>query len=125
MSDDSSDLTGSLVDAGLMVHRTLGPGLLERVYEHCLAHEIKRRGLSLRRQVWLPIQYGGVELAEGFRMDLVVEERIIVEVKAVESLTRLHQSQLLSYLRLSGLRVGLLMNFNVPLFKDGVRRLAL
>jgi len=114
-----------VVDAGLKVHRALGPGLLESAYEHCLGHELGLRGLSAARQVPLPISYEGLKLDVGYRLDLVVAGTIIVEVKAVESLSRLHEAQLLTYLKLSGLKVGFLMNFNVPLFKDGVRRLAL
>jgi len=114
-----------VVDAGLKVHRALGPGLLESAYEHCLDHELGLRGLSVGRQVPLPISYEGLRLDAGYRLDIVVAGAIIVEVKAVEALSRLHEAQLLTYLKLSGLKVGFLMNFNVPLFKDGVRRLAL
>ena len=114
-----------MVDAALKVHRALGPGLLESAYEHCLDHELGLRGLSVSRQVPLPIHYEGLRLDAGYRLDLVVANTIIVEVKAVEALSRLHEAQLLTYLKLSGLKVGFLMNFNVPLFKDGVRRLAL
>ena len=113
------------MDAGLKVHRALGPGLLESAYEHCLAHELQLRGLMVGRQVALPISFEGLRLDAGYRLDLVVAQTVIVEVKAVEALSRLHEAQLLTYLKLSGLRVGFLMNFNVPLFKDGVKRLAL
>jgi GxxExxY protein len=112
-----------VIDAGLKVHRALGPGLLESAYELCLAHELNLRGLRVGRQVPLPVQYEGLRLEAGYRLDLVVEEAIIVEVKSVESLSRLHEAQLITYLKLSGLRLGLLMNFNVTLFRDGVRRL--
>jgi GxxExxY protein len=111
------------MDAGLKVHRALGPGLLESAYEHCLAHELQLRGLSIVRQAPLPVVYEGLRLDAGYRLDLVVAESVIVEVKAVEALSRLHEAQLITYLKLSGLRVGLLMNFNVPLFRDGVKRL--
>jgi GxxExxY protein len=114
-----------IVDAGLKVHRTLGPGLLESAYEHCLAYELGSRGIAVRRQIALPIAYEGTTLDAGYRLDLVVGDAVIVEVKAVEALSRLHEAQVLTYLKLSGLRLGFLMNFNVPLFKDGVRRLAL
>jgi GxxExxY protein len=114
-----------VVDAGLKVHRALGPGLLESAYEYCLHHELGLRGLVASRQVPLPISYEGLRLDAGYRLDLVVASTVIVEVKAVEALSRLHEAQLLTYLKLSGLKVGFLMNFNVPLFKDGVRRLAL
>lgn len=109
----------------LKVHRALGPGLLESAYEHCLAHELGKRGLVVRRQVMLPLSYDGLSLDAGYRLDLLVEEAIVVEVKAVEALTRLHEAQVLTYLRLSKRRLGLLINFNVELFKHGVRRFAL
>ena len=112
-----------IVDAGLKVHRALGPGLLESVYEQCLAHELGLRGLSCARQAPVPITYEGLKLDGGYRIDLLVEQSVIVEVKAVEALSRLHEAQLLTYLKLAGLQVGLLMNFNVPLFREGVRRL--
>jgi GxxExxY protein len=111
-----------VVDAGFKVHKTLGPGLLESVYEHCLAYELETRGLSLRRQAALPLRYGDVLLDAGYRLDLIVEEAVIVEIKTVEALTRLHEAQMLTYLRFSGCRIGFLMNFNVALFKNGVRR---
>jgi GxxExxY protein len=114
-----------VVDAGLTVHRALGPGLLETVYEQCLVHELATRSIATKRQVGLPVTYKDVRLDAGYRADLLVEDQIIVEIKAVEALTRLHESQLLTYLRLSGLRLGLLLNFNVSLFRDGIRRFAL
>jgi GxxExxY protein len=113
------------VDAGLKVHRTLGPGLLESAYEHFLAHELKARGLSIRRQAPIAVSYDGVTLNAAYRLDLLVEDQVVVECKAVETLTRLHEAQMLTYLRLSGLRLGFLMNFNVQLFKNGVRRFRL
>ena len=114
-----------IVDAGLKVHRTLGPGLLESAYEHCLAHELKARGLSIGRQVALPITYEGETLDVGYRLDLLVNDLVVVEVKAVEALLKLHEAQMLTYLRLSGRRLGYLINFNVQLFRNGVRRLVL
>lgn len=125
ISADLDRLARSIVDAGLKVHRALGPGLLESTYEHCLAHEIGVRGLTMRRQVALPIIYDGTTLDAGYRLDFLVGESVIVEIKSVETLTRLHEAQMLTYLKLSGLRLGLLMNFNVPLFKSGIRRMAL
>jgi GxxExxY protein len=115
-------LAASVVDAGLKVHRALGPGLLESAYEHCVAHELSRRGLSVARQVGLPLSYEGLTLDVGYRLDLVVENAIILEIKAVESLEAIHTAQLLTYLKLSGLRLGFLMNFNVSLFKSGLKR---
>lgn len=118
-------LAENVVDAGLKVHRTLGPGLLESAYEHCLAHELTTRGIGLRRQAPLPIIYDGVRLDVGYRLDIVVANCIVIEVKAIDSLTRLHETQVLTYLKLSGCRLGFLMNFNVVLFKQGLRRLVL
>ena len=115
----------TIVDAGLKVHRTLGPGLLESAYEHCLAHELKARGLSVARQAALPITYEGVTLDAGYRLDLLVNDAVVIEVKAVEAMTRLHEAQMLTYLRLSGRRLGYLINFNVAMFRNGVRRLVL
>jgi len=112
-----------VVDAGLKVHRTLGPGLLESVYEHCLGRELELRGVASRRQVSLPVTYEGVTLEAGYRLDLLVGEAIIVEIKVVESLTRLHDAQVLTYLRLSDKRLAYLMNFNVTLFKNGLKRI--
>jgi GxxExxY protein len=115
----------TVIDSGFKVHKTLGPGLLESAYEHCLAHELLQRGLALRRQVPLPIVYEGAKLDAGYRLDILVEDTVILEIKAIEALSRLHEAQMLTYLKLSGHRLGLLMNFNVPLFKQGVRRFAL
>jgi len=125
VSDDVERLARTVVDSGLKVHRALGPGLLESAYEHCLAYELHTRGVSIARQVALPIIYEGAQLDAGYRLDLVVEELIIVEIKAVEALTRIHEAQILTYLRLSGRRVGFLMNFNVLLFKHGLKRFVL
>ena len=113
----------AIVDAGLSVHRALGPGLLESTYEHCLAYELHKRGLSVSRQVPLPIIYDGITLDAGYRLDLLVGDQIVLEIKAVEALTRLHEAQVLTYLKLSGRRLGFLMNFNVELFKNGLKRL--
>ena len=111
------------MDAAIEVHRVLGPGLLESVYEAALAQELLWRGLSVQTQVPLPVVYKGVNLNIGYRMDLVVEERIVVELKSVEKLERVHAKQLTSYLKLSGHKVGLLINFNEALLKDGLKRL--
>ncbi len=118
-------LASLVVDAGLTVHRALGPGLLESAYEHCLVYELGQRGVGVRRQVALPILYAGVTIDAGYRLDLVVENAIILEIKSVEALARLHEAQVLTYLKLSSLRLGFLMNFNVTLFKQGLRRLVL
>jgi GxxExxY protein len=122
---DVEAVASGVVDAGLKVHAALGPGLLESAYEHCLAFEIERRGHGVRRQIALPLVYEGVTLDAGYRIDLLVSERVVVEIKTVESLLPLHQAQILTYLKLSGCRVGFLMNFNVSLFKNGLRRLVI
>ncbi|MFP3944713.1 MAG: GxxExxY protein [Alphaproteobacteria bacterium] len=112
----------SVVDAAFAVHRTLGPGLLESVYETCLAHELQRRGHAVVRQVALPVEYDEVKLEAGYRIDLVVDGNVIIEVKSVDELAQVHEAQLLTYLKLSGQRLGFLINFNVALLKQGLRR---
>jgi GxxExxY protein len=114
-----------VVDSAFKVHKTLGPGLLESVYEHCLAHEISKRGLSIIRQQSVPVVYDGERIDAGLRLDLLVEGEIVIEVKAVEKDLPVFHAQLLTYLKLTGCRLGFLINFNVPLIKDGIRRLAL
>src|SRR5262245_23388974 len=121
----TNDVSQVVVDAAFAVHSQLGAGLLESVYEACLTHEIARRGLTLARQVSLPIVYGGVRLDAALRLDLVVDNCVIVEVKAIDALAPVHTAQVLTYLKLSGLRLGLLINFNVPLIRNGIRRIAL
>ena len=114
-----------VVDAAYSVHSKLGPGLLESVYEICLVHELSKRGVTFQRQVHLPIDYDGVRIDAGLRLDLVVENCVIVELKAVEALLPVHHAQVMTYLKLTGHRLGLLINFNVPLIKDGIQRIAL
>jgi GxxExxY protein len=113
----------SIIGAAIDVHRELGPGLFESVYESCLAYELGKRGLRVERQKTLPVAYKGLLLEQGYRVDLVVERAVLVELKSVEKLQRLHEVQLVSYLRLSGCKVGLLINFNVPVLRQGIRRL--
>ena len=113
------------IDAALQVHKTLGPGLLESAYEHCLAHELQRRGVQVQRQLPLPVVYEGEKLEAGYRLDLVVDGSVIVEVKSLDALAPIHDAQVLTYLKLSGLRIGLLINFNVVLLKQGLKRLVL
>ena len=110
------------MDSAFKVHTILGPGLLESSYEACLEFELKRRGLSVKRQVPLPLVYEGFQLEVGYRIDLLVQSKVIVEVKAVSATLPIHRAQLISYLRLSKKRVGLLMNFNVLHLKDGMQR---
>lgn len=116
-------LSERVIGAGIEVHRTLGAGLLESVYLACLALELA--GIPSRRQVALPVRYKGLAVPLGFRADMIVAETIVVEVKAVPTILPVHEAQLLTYLRLSGLRVGLLMNFHAPRLKDGLKRLVL
>jgi GxxExxY protein len=122
---DLEDLAAALVDSAFKVHRTLGPGLLESVYESCLCIELTRRGISYERQAPMPLVYEGVNVDGGFRLDLLVERSVVLEIKAVEKLMPIHQSQVLTYLRLTNLRLGLLINFSVLMFKEGVKRIVL
>jgi GxxExxY protein len=116
-------VSGAVVDAAMKVHSALGPGLLESAYQACLAHELRTRGRRVRVQVPLPVVYEGIRVEVGYRLDLLVDDAVIVEAKAVARLLPIHDAQLLSYLRLSGHRVGLLINFHVPHLRDGIRRL--
>ena len=115
-------LTDRIIGAAIEVHRQLGPGLLESTYEVCLEHEMQSRGLHVQRQVALPIIYKGVRIDEGYRIDMLVDGQLVVELKAVEHILPVHEAQVLSYLKLSGHRVGLLLNFRTVLMKDGIRR---
>jgi GxxExxY protein len=116
------EVAKAVVDAAFKVHTALGPGLLESVYSICLAHELRQRGLVVEREVKLPIVYDGVTLDAGLRLDLIVEACVIVETKAVERMIPVFDAQLLTYLKLTGHVLGLLINFNVPLIKDGIKR---
>jgi len=127
MSDTNVDhdtVARQVVDSAFAVHKALGPGLLESVYEQCLSYELARRGVALQRQVTLPIHYFDLRIDAGLRMDMAVGNAVVVEVKAVERLLPVHDAQLLTYLKLSGYRIGLLINFHVALIKHGIRRLA-
>jgi GxxExxY protein len=119
-----NELTGVIIDTAMHVHRELGPGLLESVYEVVLAHELGKRGLAVQTQVPIPVNWDDVRLDIGFRADLVVESLVVVEIKSVEALAPVHKKQVLTYLRLMDKRVGLLINFNVELLKDGITRVA-
>lgn len=118
-------LSGRVIGCALEVHRALGPGLLESAYEQCLAHELTRAGLNFQRQKSMPVNYKARNLDCGYRLDFLVEDRLILELKSVEKITELHRAQLLSYLRLSGLRCGLLLNFNSLRLKDGLVRIVM
>ena len=115
-------LTKQIIGAAIEVHRHLGPGLLESTYETCLAYELQQLGLSFERQRALPLVYKEIRLDQGYRIDLLVERKVVVEIKVVEQIAPVHEAQVLSYLKLSGRRVALLLNFNVKLLKDGIRR---
>ncbi len=123
LGDDLEAMAREVVDAGFQVHRELGPGLLERIYETALVYELEAKGLRVERQVMVPLCYKGILLQDPLRLDLLVEGSIILEVKAVDVILALHKAQLLSYLKLSGRRLGFLMNFNVPTYKEGLHRL--
>lgn len=120
---DMNRITENIIGAGIEVHRALGPGLLESAYEACLAFEIAERGLKVECQKPLPLVYRDVILECGYRLDLLVEESVVVEIKAIDRLQPIHTAQLISYLKLSGCPVGLLINFNVKTLKDGIRRI--
>jgi GxxExxY protein len=118
-----NDTSGQVVDAAMKIHSALGPGLLEGAYEACLGHELRKRGLGVQMQVPLPITYDGVRIDLGYRVDLLVDAAVVVELKAVAKLQPIHDAQLLSYLKLSGHRVGLLINFHTLRLKDGIKRM--
>ena len=121
--DRLDQITRRIIGAAIEVHKALGPGLLESAYQACLAFELRERGLRVQEQEQLPVVYKSIHLDCGYRMDLVVEESIVVEIKAVEQLAPIHQAQLLSYLRISGKRVGLLINFHARFLKQGLKRI--
>jgi GxxExxY protein len=116
-------ITEKIINGAISVHKELGPGLLESAYEACLVYELASQNLKVERQKSLPLRYRGIQLDCGYRLDLLIEESIIVEIKAIEKLEPIHEAQLLSYLKLSKCPVGLLINFNVKFLKDGIRRL--
>jgi len=122
---DINHLTGEIIGAAIEVHKELGPGLLESAYEECLCYEFKLRKFPFERQKELPIEYKSVKLDCGYRLDIVVWEKIILELKSCSELLPIHEAQLLTYLKLAGLKVGLLINFNVPILKEGIKRLSL
>jgi GxxExxY protein len=118
-----NEVTEGVIGAAINVHRELGPGLLESAYQACLAHELNARGLSVEREVPLPVIYKGLKMDCGYRLDLIVQERVIVEVKCVERFDPIHVAQVVTYLKLSGRDLALLINFNVPLLKHGIKRI--
>jgi len=124
-ADERDPLSGKVIQLAIEVHRELGPGLLESAYEECLCYELSIAGLSFERQVPLPVNYKAVRLDCGYEIDIVVEKQLILELKTVEKLLPVHDAQLLTYLKLSGIKRGLLLNFFTPLLKDGLKRIVL
>ena len=116
------ELAKEIVDAAYLVHKQLGPGLLERIYEVCFCHELSKKGINTRRQVSVPIQYDGITFDEGLRLDVLVEDLIVCELKAVDTFNPVWKAQIISHLRLTNKQLGFLINFNVPLIKDGIHR---
>jgi len=119
-----NELSGAVIDAAMEVHSALGPGLLESAYEACLKHELILRGMKALNQVVLPITYKGIAIDNGYRIDLLVEDRLIVELKSTDRILPIHEAQLLSYLKMSNKKIGLILNFNVPRLKHGIKRFA-
>jgi len=119
------ELTGKIVDCAVAVHKSLGPGLLESAYEECLYYELNYAGINTLKQYPMPLIYRDKKLDVGYRIDLLVDEKVIIEVKSVDALNPIHQAQVMTYLKLSGCRIGLLINFNVVFLKDGIRRIIL
>src|SRR5687767_8943914 len=119
----TDEITGEVINASITIHNKLGPGLFESIYEHTLVYELRKRGLRVAQQVALPVYYEDIKLDIGFRADLIVEDEVIVEIKSVESIHPVHKKQVLSYLRLAHKRIGLLINFNEELLKEGITRL--
>ena len=122
LSEKEENIASSIVQAAYRVHSQLGPGLLENVYEVCFCHELHKMGLQFQRQVIVPVVYDNITFDEGFRLDVLVEELVICELKAVQQLAPIHEAQLMNYMKLTGKRLGFLINFNVPLIKQGIRR---
>ena len=116
-------LTEKIIGAAIEVHRVLGPGLLESAYEECLCHELRLRGVAFTRQQPLPVVYKGIHLDCGYRMDVVVESQVVVELKTVDRILPIHEAQILTYLRLAGIHTGLILNFNVPALHQGIKRM--
>ena len=120
-----NEITGAVVDAAMKVHTLLGPGLLEQTYQHCLAHELRKRGLEARTEVYLPVLYDGNLIDIGYRLDMLVESEVIIEAKSTYAIASIHKAQLLTYLKLAKKKVGLLINFNVEHLRNGITRMIL
>ena len=123
ISTDTNRITGQIIAAAIKIHSQIGPGVLESVYQRCLEYELSRVGLAVQSEVALPVLYEGISLESGYRVDLLVENSIIVELKCVESILPIHKTQLLTYLRLANMRMGLLLNFNVVHLRNGINRI--
>ena len=121
----NEELTDKIIASAIEVHRHLGPGLLESAYEECFCHELNIQGIPFERQKPLPLEYKGIKLDCGYRMDIVVDRKVVAELKCVDKITPVHEAQLLTYLRLSHIKVGLIINFYTPVLKDGIKRLVL
>ena len=120
---NGNQLTNEIIGSAIEVHRNLGPGLLESTYEECMAYELQERNLNVKRQIEIPVLYKGTQLEQNYRIDLLVNNQVIIELKSVNKLEPVHDAQLLTYLKLANKRYGLLLNFNVPVMKQGIRRL--
>ncbi len=123
LADETERLASSIVDSAFKVHSTLGPGLLESVYQACMVREFESRNIQVQKQIAVPVTYGGMQIESGLRLDLLVEDRIVLELKAVVNMLPVYDAQLLTYLKLADKELGFLINFNVPLIKDGIKRL--
>lgn len=124
MKMKENEVSGAIVDCCFKIHTTLGPGLMEMVYEELLCYELEKKGLGFARQQGIPVVYEGIEVKLGFRADIIVEDKVIVEVKSIEKIARVHFKQLLTYLKITDLKLGLLINFNEALIKEGIHRVA-
>jgi GxxExxY protein len=125
MKATEKDISKIAVDCIYTVHKAMGPGLLESTYETCLEHELLKRGLKVEKQKMLPVIYDDLKIDNGYRLDLVIEDDLIIELKSVDKMLPVFQAQMMTYLRLSGIKTGLLVNFNVPLIKDGIKRISI
>jgi GxxExxY protein len=125
LTDLENQIAKAIVNSAFKIHKQLGPGLLERIYEVCLSHELHQLGFDVVRQLDIPIRYDGFVFDEGLRLDIMVDRKVIIEIKAVDQVNPVWQAQVLSHLKLTGLRLGFLINFNVPLIKDGIQRIVL
>ncbi|MBM3145841.1 MAG: GxxExxY protein [Chloroflexi bacterium] len=122
LTEKHEEIAKAIVNAAYAVHKALGPGLLESIYEPCYCHELHKQGWRIQQQVIIPIVYDGITFGEGFRLDVIVEDLVICELKAVDRILAVHEAQLLSYMKLTGKRLGFLINFNVPLIRNGIKR---